>query len=92
MAVAWAWARPKTFRVGSPATTSRKCRAMSWRVPTWAEVRSRVVEPTRAMKSGINGTVKPMISAEIQSRETTTTRITTGTTTASTSCGTYRAK
>ena len=92
MVAAWALARPNTFKVGSPATTSKKCRARRWRVRTWVAVRSAVVAPTRAMNTGINGTVKAMITAEIQSRETTTTKMTSGTMTARTSWGRYRAK
>ena len=71
MLAACALARPNTFRVGSPATTSRKCPASRCRVRIWRSIFSRVAAPTSAMNSGIRGSVKAMIAAEIQSCETT---------------------
>ena len=53
--------------------------------------RSRVVAPTSAMNSGISGMVKAMIAAEIQS-DTTAVSTTSGTMTASNSCGRYSEK
>ncbi len=89
---ACAFARPNTFRVGSPATTSRKwpesrdssrhCRAV------WASV----AHPISAMNRGISGRVATMIAADTQSPVTIRASTTTGTTTARPSWGRYRAK
>ena len=84
---AWALARPNTLSVGRPATTSRKwppSRASSchcrW---VWA----LVCNPISTAKTGINGSVAPMITAEIQSANATLTSTASGTATASTSWG-----
>ena len=50
-------------------------------------MRSRVVAPTSAMNSGISGIVSAMIAAEIQSFHSTAPSTTSGTMTASSSCG-----
>ena len=78
MATACAFARPNTFSVGSPATTSRKWPASRSRVRNWRSMRSRVVAPTSAMNSGISGIVNAMIAAEIQSPNSTATITTSG--------------
>ena len=66
-AATWALARPKTLRVGSPATTSRKWPARRWRSRAWRAIRTLVEAPTSDMNTGISGTVTAMITAEIQS-------------------------
>ena len=57
IAAACGFARPNTFSVGRPATTSRKWPPSRCRLRTWASIRSRVVAPTSAMNSGISGSV-----------------------------------
>ena len=88
IAAACAFARPNTFSVGRPATTSRKWPPSRCRLRTWASMRSRVLAPTSAMNSGISGTVTTTIAAETQSRATSTASTTSGTITASATCGT----
>ena len=89
MAIAWAcgFARPNTFSVGRPATTSRKCPPRRCRLRTCASIRSRVLAPTSAMNSGISGTVTITIAAETQSRAIRNATTTNGAITASTTCG-----
>ena len=82
MAATWALARPKTLRVGRPATTSRKWPARRWRSFDWRSIRTLVDAPTSDMNSGISGTVTAMITAEIQSAPSTTMTTVTGTITA----------
>ncbi len=86
-AATWALARPKTLRVGRPATTSRKWPARRWRSRAWRAIRAPVDAPTSAMNTGIRGTVTAMITAEIQSAPSTTTMTVTGTITARNSWG-----
>ena len=87
-----ALARPNTFRVGSPDTTSRK-----WWEST-ASARQRcpayllVALPTSAPNSGMSGRVAAIVSPASGSARPTRTRTATGTTVASTSCGRYLAK
>ncbi len=84
---AWALARPKTFSVGSPATTSRKWPESRESRRHCRSIRDWVAQPIRIMKSGMSGSVTTMIAAETQSSVTTLASTATGTTTASPSCG-----
>ncbi|CAM5511221.1 hypothetical protein SCALM49S_02686 [Streptomyces californicus] len=80
-------ARPKTLRVGSPATTSRKCPESRDSSCHWRSIRDWVAQPIRIMKSGMSGRVTTMIAAETQSSVTIRASTATGTTTARPSCG-----
>ena len=62
-----ALARPKTFRVGRPATISRKCPARRWRRSAWRRIRPAVDAPTSDMNRGMSGRVTAMMKAETQS-------------------------
>ena len=88
----WAWARPNSFSVGSPSTTSRKwppSRASSCHCRSvWA----RVCSPISTPNTGMIGSVTAITSAEIQSASPTRISTATGTRQASTSCGRNRAK
>ncbi len=84
---ACALARPKTFRVGSPATTSRKCPESRDSSFHWRSIRDWVAHPIRIMKSGMSGRVTTMIAAETQSSVTIRASTATGTTTARPNCG-----
>lgn len=84
---ACALARPNTFSVGSPATTSRKCPESRDSSRHWRSIRDWVAQPMRIMKSGMSGSVTTMIAAETQSSVTILARTATGTTTASPSWG-----
>ena len=86
---AWARARPKTCRVGSPSTRSAKWRASRVCSEKRRRVRASVVQPTSAMKNGINGSVNATMTVLSRSVVSTATPTITGTTTASTSCGRY---
>ncbi len=87
MDAACALARPKTFSVGSPATTSRKWPDSRDSSRHWRSMRFCVAQPMRIMNSGISGSVTTMIAAEIQSPATIRASTATGTTTARPSCG-----
>ena len=89
---ACAFARPNSFRVGSPSTTSRKCPPSVASSRHWRCVLALVCSPTRTANTGISGSVTAMTTAEIQSAAATRATTATGTTTASTSWGRYRAK
>ena len=85
----WARARPKTCRVGRPATRSAK-----WfdRRACWAKRRSTcrwVAMPMSAMKTGMSGIVAAIMSAERRSWVRMATPVTSGTLTAIMSCGRY---
>ena len=66
-AAACALALPKTFSVGRPATTSVKWPANRDRLSHFSLVSRCVYQPTRAMNSGINGSVKTTMSALVRS-------------------------
>ena len=87
-----ALARPKTFRVGSPATTSRKWCPSRLSVSHCRRVRASVALPTSTMNTGIRGRVSTIVTVATQSSVTMRASTATGTTTASTSCGRYLAK
>ena len=89
---AWALARPKTCRVGRPATRSAKCPASRVCTAQRRLVRASVVQPTRAMKTGISGSVSATINAEVKSAPRIATPTTSGTVIASASCGRYLEK
>ncbi len=80
---ACALARPKTFSVGSPATTSRKCPDSRDSSRHWRSIRDWVAQPISIMKSGMSGRVPTMIAADTQSSVTIRASTATGTTTAS---------
>lgn len=84
---AWALARPNTFSVGSPATTSRKCPDSCDSSRHWRSICARVAQPMSTMKTGISGRVPTMIAADTQSSVTIRARTATGTTTARPNCG-----
>ncbi|CAM5641398.1 hypothetical protein STENM36S_03326 [Streptomyces tendae] len=84
---AWALARPKTFSVGSPATTSRKCPDSRDSSRHWRSIRDWVAQPISIMKTGMRGRVPTMMAAETQSSVTMRASTATGTTTARPSCG-----
>ncbi len=84
---AWALARPKTFSVGSPATTSRKCPDSRDRRRHWRSIRDWVAQPISTMKTGMSGRVPTMMAAETQSSVTMRASTATGTTTARPNCG-----
>ena len=87
----WALARPNTFSVGRPCTTSRKC-PHSWASSRhWRRVCALVCRPARAAKAGISGSVTAITTPEIQSTAVTVASTAAGTSTDSTSCGRYRA-
>ncbi len=79
---AWALARPKTLRVGRPATTSRKWPESRESSFHCRSIRAWVYQPMRIMKSGMSGSVTTMMAAETQSSVTIRARTATGTTTA----------
>ena len=85
-------ARPNSFSVPSPSTTSRKWppKVTSSRHCRW--VRALVCQPTKTANTGISGSVTAITTAEIQSAAATRASTATGTATASTNCGRYRAK
>ncbi len=84
---ACALARPKTFSVGSPATTSRKCPDSRDSSRHWRSIRDCVAQPISTMKIGMRGRVPTMMAAETQSSVTMRASTATGTTTASPSWG-----
>lgn len=84
---AWALARPNTLSVGSPATTSRKCPASRLSTLHCRSMYFWVAIPISAMNSGISGRVITIVTAEIQSPNTTRASTATGTVTDRTSCG-----
>lgn len=89
---ACAAARPKIRRVGSPATRSRK-NPDSWDSrPHWRCTATVVYCPMRIMNTGISGSVTARITAASTSCVRIVSPTASGTTTASTSCGRYRAK
>ena len=88
----WVRARPKTRRVGSPATRSRKKPDSRPSAAICAPVRSRVDIPTRAMNTGTRGTVTATITPLGQSPASRATITASGTTQATTSWGRYREK
>ena len=90
--LAWAFARPNTRSVGRPATTSRKWCDSRASSRHRRRVRSAVVAPTRAMNTGISGSVTMMMAAESGSATSKRTTTASGMTTASTTCGRYLAK
>ena len=86
---AWARARPKTCRVGRPATRSEKwCARRVW-TRHRLRVRASVVQPTRAMNTGISGSVSATMIADVRSAVRIATPTITGTVTASMSWGRY---
>lgn len=87
IAAAWALARPKTFRVGRPSTTSRKWPDSRASSRHWRSIRAWVAQPIRIMNSGISGRVRTIVSAESQSPVTIRASTARGTTTASPNCG-----
>ncbi len=84
---ACALARPKTFSVGSPATTSRKCPDSLDSNRHCRSIRDWVAQPISIMKTGMRGRVPTMMAAETQSSVTMRASTATGTTTARPSCG-----
>lgn len=84
---ACALARPKTFSVGSPATTSRKCPDSRDSSRHWRSIRDWVAQPISIMNTGMRGRVPTMMAAETQSSVTMRASTATGTTTARPSCG-----
>lgn len=84
---ACALARPNTFRVGSPATTSRKCPESRDSNCHWRSIRDWVAQPIITMKSGMSGRVPTMIAADTQSSVTIRASTATGTTIARPNCG-----
>ena len=87
IACACGLARPNTFSVGRPATTSRKCPAEPLQAAHLRVHPLARAAPTSAMNSGISGTVTITIAAETQSRASRNATTTTGAITASTTCG-----
>ncbi len=92
MVATWALARLKTLSVGRPATTSRKCPDRTPRVAHCRSTRASVNRPIRTMNTGMIGTVRAMITAASGSWVRMKPVAMSGTTTARTSCGRYRAK
>ncbi|EDX24682.1 hypothetical protein SSAG_04553 [Streptomyces sp. Mg1] len=84
---ACALARPNTFSVGSPATTSRKWPDSRDSSRHWRSIRDWVAMPIKAMKSGISGSVTTMMAADTQSSVTIRASTAAGTTTASPNWG-----
>lgn len=84
---ACAVARPNTFSVGSPATTSRKWPDRRDSSRHWRSIRDWVAQPISIMKTGISGRVPTMIAADTQSSVTILASTATGTTTARPSWG-----
>ena len=89
---AWARARPNSFRVGRPATTSRKWPPRRASNCHWRCVCARVCHPMRIPNSGISGSVTAMMTAEIQSANATRASTASGMVTPSTRRGRYLAK
>lgn len=84
---ACALARPNTFSVGSPATTSRKWPDSRDSSSHCRSIRDWVTQPISIMKAGMSGRVTTMIAAETQSSVTIRASTATGTTTESPSWG-----
>ena len=85
------FARPKTFRVGRPDTRSRKCPDSSPSVRHCRSTCDFVYMPMSTMNTGMSGRVTAMMSVESRSWPRIVSSTATGTITASTSCGRYRA-
>ncbi len=84
---ACALARPNTFKVGRPATTSRKCPDNRDSSCHCRSIRDCVAQPISIMKIGMSGSVPTMIAAETQSSVTIRASTAAGTITASPNCG-----
>ncbi len=85
-------ARPKTFSVVIPTTTSTKWPLSRPSVDHCRSTRFWVYMPMRIMNTGISGTVQATMIAESTSWVRMTMPTDSGTMTANTSCGRYRAK
>ena len=85
----WARARPKTCRVGSPATRSAKWLASRVATLNRFATAASVRQPMRAMKTGMSGIVTTTMTTLVRSFRPIAVASTTGTMTASTSWGRY---